>query len=73
MCDNLKKKMIDERFFFFENVKNVQIYEFLENFSWRCGQTVVPDRSILVRQKLAKNVKIQRQKLVKNAKMRKLK
>ena len=59
MCDNLKKKMIDERFFFFENVKNVQIYEFLENFSWRCGQTVVPDRSILTGKKWMKNARIE--------------
>ena len=44
---------------FFENVKNVQIYEFLENFSWRCGQTVVPERSILTGQRLMKNARIE--------------
>ena len=42
-------------------IKNAKIYSILASF-WKpeaCGQTVLPDRSLLIGQKLVENAKIQ--------------
>ena len=41
---------------FFKNAKNSQFWRVLENL---CGQTVLPDMSLLIGQKLVENAKIQ--------------
>ena len=43
---------------FFKNAKNSQFWRVLENL---CGQTVLPDMSLLKGQKMVKNAKIQMQ------------
>ena len=43
---------------FIKNAKNSQFGEFLKTKA--CGQTVLPDRSLLIGQKLVENTKIEK-------------
>ena len=42
-----------------ENAKNGPFWRVLENLKLACGQIVLPDKSILIGQKLMENAKIQ--------------
>ena len=44
---------------FIKNAKNCQFWRLFENLE-ACGQTVLPDRSLLIGQKLAENAKIKK-------------
>ena len=45
-----------------KNAKKLSIWRFIENLNEVCGQTVLPDRSFLIGQKLMENAKIEKLK-----------